>query len=535
MLPGKKYSPEDFLRMAWSRKWFIVIPTIIISAGVFVWSYFLPNRYRSETTILVVPQRVPETYVRSTVTADVSERLTTITQQILSRTRLERIIDEFKLYPEERKTMIMEDIVARMRVNDVKIDAGRPSRRRDTSSFTVGFEASNPRTAMLVTERLANMFVQENLEDRELLADSTNQFLQATLEDTRRRLMETEKKVEAFRRENAGRLPTQAQSNLQMLQATQAQLQANQESMHRDRDRLMVLETTMAELVAAPPDLPAAVRSGRPDEPSTATAAQQLETARANLRGLQLRLKPEHPDIVATKRTIAELELKAEAEALAAAVSADSPAATASAQSKAAASRLATLRLEAEELRARQKTRKQEETRLQGLIGSYAARVEAAPGLESAMTELMRDYNTIREQYDQLNKKSEESKLAVNLERRQIGEQFRVIDGARFPERPVSPDRLRLNLLGLLSGLGLGLVLAGFLEYRDTTLKTDDDVIASLQLPVLAVIPAMLTVGERSRIRRRKIVFALSASLASLVLVAAVVVWKMDTIQGWVR
>jgi polysaccharide chain length determinant protein (PEP-CTERM system associated) len=532
MLPGKKYTPEDFAQIAWARKWFIIIPTLVIGSGVFAWSYSLPNRYRSETTILVIPQRVPETYVRSTVTAEVSERLTTISQQILSRTRLERIIDEFKLYPEERKTLIMEDVVARMRANDVKIDVGRPRRGQDTSSFTVGFEASNPRTAMLVTERLANMFVQENLEDRELLADSTNQFLQSTLEDTRRRLMEHEKKLEAFKQANAGRLPTQAPSNLQMIQATQTQLQANVASQHRDGDRLLVVEGAIAELSNAPAEVRTAVRTGKPEELANASAAQQLDAARINLRNLQLRLKPEHPDILTAKRVIAELEIKAEAEALSTSVSSDAPAAT---QSKLTATRLAALRLEAEELRARLKTRKQEEARLQGVIASYTTRVEAAPGLESALTELMRDYETLREQYTTLNRKSEESKIAVNLERRQIGEQFKVIDGARFPERPVSPDRVRYNLLGLLSGLGLGLVLAGFLEYRDTTLKTDDDVVASLQLPVLAVIPAMLTVGERSRIRRRKIVFALSASLASLVLVAAVVVWKMDTIQGWVR
>src|SRR5690606_11035031 len=122
MLPGKKYKPEDFLWIAWTRKWFILLPTIIAAVGTYAWTKTLPDRYRSSTTILVVPQRVPESYVRSTVTASVSERLQTISQQILSRTRLERIIEEFNLYENQRQTMIMEDVVQLMRTRDIKLD-----------------------------------------------------------------------------------------------------------------------------------------------------------------------------------------------------------------------------------------------------------------------------------------------------------------------------------------------------------------------------------------------------------------------------
>ena len=148
MLPGKKYKPEDFLWIAWTRKWFIIVPTLVISLGVFMWSWFLPDVYRSSTTILVIPQRVPESYVRSTVTASVAERLGAISQQILSRTRLERLIEEFNLYPEERKTMIMEDIVVLMRERDINLSVDSPRRRRsdDASNFSVSYESPQPRT-----------------------------------------------------------------------------------------------------------------------------------------------------------------------------------------------------------------------------------------------------------------------------------------------------------------------------------------------------------------------------------------------------
>jgi hypothetical protein len=149
----------------------------------------------------------------------------------------------------------------------------------------------------------------------------------------------------------------------------------------------------------------------------------------------------------------------------------------------------------------------------------------------------MRDYTTLQEGYTSLLKRSEESKIAVNLERRQIGEQFKVLDGARLPERPFSPDRFRINMLGALGGLAFGLALAGFFEYRDTSIKSDDDVMATLALPaVLAVIPAMVTSVERAHLKRRRMVLASSASaLCVIVLAMAIAVWRMRLLDSWLR
>jgi polysaccharide chain length determinant protein (PEP-CTERM system associated) len=539
MLPGKKYQVDDFLRMAWNRKWIILVPTVLVSVATFTWAHYLPNRYRSSSTILVIPQRVPESFVRSTVTADVTERLTSISQQILSRTRLERLIEEFKLYDEARKNLTMEDIVERMRA-DINVQIIQPRRRnQEASSFTVSYQYSQPRTAMLVTERLASMFVQENLQDREVLADSTDQFLQTQLEEVRRRLLEHEQKLEQFRRANEGRLPTQVQSNLQMLQSIQARIQSNNDTANRDRERLQSIETALGEAAAAPPTY-APLQPARSSETNgrgevqPQTLAQQLAAARAALQALELRLKPEHPDVVRAKRVLGELEVKAEAEALAVSVSPDAAPVAVTAQDKAAATRLGQLRIEADEIRSRMEARKKDDARLQQMLLSYTSRVEAAPGLQSAETQLMRDYATIQEKYTGLLKKSEDSKLAVSLERRQIGEQFKVVDGARLPERPISPDRTRLNLMGLFGGLGLGLAIVALLEYRDTTVKTDDDVLVSLGLPVLAVIPVMVTTIERRRARRRRMSLLLSTA-ASAMIVAVVVAWRLQLFRAWIR
>jgi len=537
MLPGKTYTPDDYLRMAWRRRWLIVIPLIAIGASTAVVAAFLPNQYRASTSILIIPQRVPEDFVQSTVTAQLGERLNVITQQILSRTRLERIIQEFNLYERERQRLIMEDVVEGMR-RDIAVSIDSPSRRRgDPTSFRISFESQEARTAMRVTERLASLFVQENLEDRSLMADQTNQFLQGQMEEAKRRLVEQEKRLQEFRQRNNGQLPDQVQSNLSLLQSTQTQLQGVIEGGNRDRDRLQLLEKNLAELLqAGPASVPAPAPISGPDGVPVGTAAQQLENARASLRILELRLKPDHPDMGRAKRLIAELEAKAEAEVLQQPLSTQSPAAPVIPVDRNMMARIEALRREMQEVQQRLESGRREAARLQLAITSHTSRVQAAPALESQMSELMRDYATVQQSYTSLLRKSEESQMAVNLERRQIGEQFRIIDGARLPERPVSPDRVRINLMGILGGLAFGLGLVALLEYKDTSLKNDDDVVTTLSLPVLAVIPLMTNATERRASRRKKLLLAASASVFCMVVAAAVMmVWRLRLVEAWLR
>jgi len=532
MLPGKKYTPEDFLRVAWKRRWVVAIPLVVIASTTAVVALFLPNRYRATTSVMIVPQRVPERFVESTVKDDLGDRLNMISQQILSRTRLERIIQEFNLYPRERERLIMEDVIERMR-KDISLQVNNNRRRDGASSFNVGFESPEARTAMRVTERLGSLFVQENLEDRALRADQTNQFLQGQLEEAKRRLQDHEKKLQEFRQRNNGQLPDQVTSNLAMLQSVQLQAQNVAEAGNRDRDRLAQLERNYSDLQAAAAPVAVPVAGGAPEQPST--AAQQLEQAKAALRGLELRLTPEHPDIRRAKRLIAELEVKAEEEALKQPISLVNPAPTIIVDKNAQA-RAESMRTEIQELRARIESSRREATRLQEQGQQLSARVQSAPGLESQLTELMRDYTTLQEGYTSLLKRSEDAKIAVRMEQRQIGEQFRILDGARLPERPVSPDRVRINLMGILGGLAVGLGLAALLEYRDTSFKTDDDIVTTLALPVLAVIPVMTSATERRALRRRRLILAASASVVCMMLAAAVMaVWRLQLVEAWFR
>jgi polysaccharide chain length determinant protein (PEP-CTERM system associated) len=532
MLPGKLYTPDDYLRMAWSRRWFILIPTVVIASTTAVVAMFLPNVYRASTNVMIVPQRVPEEFVQSTVTNPLAERLDMVSKQILSRTQLERIIQEFNLYERERGQMIMEDVIERMR-RDIRISLStNPRRRERTASFSVSFDSPNARTAMRVTERLGSLFVQENLEDRQLLADQTAGFLQAQLEEARRRLQDQENKLRDFRQRNHGQLPEQVQANLQLMSGAETRLQSVLEAQNRDRDRLANAEKTLLEL-GAPTTVTAPAPAATKGSEGPATAAELLALERAKLRGLELRLKPEHPDIGIQKRLIAELETKAEEEALRQPLSAVNPAPVVTVNREVAA-RIDRVRSEIQDLRSRIESGRREEVVLRDTITRQQARVATAPGLQSQLTDLMRDYTTVQETYTSLLRRAEESRLSVNMERRQIGEQFKIIDGARLPERPISPDRSRINMFGILGGLAVGLALVALLEYRDTSFKTDDDVMTTLALPVLAVIPLMTNAGERRQTRRRKLLLAASASLTCMLLAAAVmVVWQYQLLDRW--
>ena len=518
MLPGKKYLPEDILRIAWRRKWFIVIPFVVVSAATAIVAWYWPNVYRSEALIAVVAQRVPESYVKSTVITKTEDRLNALYQKVLSRTYLERAIQEFNLYPRERRIGIMEDVVEQMR-RDVRIEPVKGD------TFRVSYVSQDPRTAMKVADKLAGWIIDESLSDRTVVAQSTTDFLSTQLEDAKRRLEGHEKALATYKMAHAGQLPTEREANLQVLSNTQMQVQAMVQSIAQGRERRYLIEKVIAELSEPQQQATSNVTISGDDPTSVAggTVAAQLEAARAQLRILELRYKPDHPDVGRMKRIIRDLEAKAQAEALQRPLSAGTeqkPATPAEAQRIA---RLKTAQTELEMLD-RQLTAKQaEEKRLRGVTAAYQGRVEATAGRESEMTSLMRDYDTQSKNYQSLLSKQEDSKVAAAMESRAIGEQFRFLDPARLPERPISPNRPLIDLMGALAGLGLGVGLVALLEYRDSSFRTDDEVVSVLALPVVAVIPLMLNKGERKKNRRRALLIASATAVFAVGAVAAAV------------
>ena len=256
-------------------------------------------------------------------------------------------------------------------------------------------------------------------------------------------------------------------------------------------------------------------------------AAQQLAVARAALDGLLLRLKEDHPDVRIARNHIKDLEKKAEAEAL------QQPLGTVAVLTPVDAERqkrVAKLRADLETIDREIKAKELALGRTQAALADQERRVQAAPALMSQMTDLTRGHEGLRSTHEALLKKLQDARLGSSLEQQQVGQQLRIIDPARRPAQPRSPDRVRMNALGASAGLALGLLFVGLLEYRDTSLRTDDDVLVALSLPVLALVPTMRTSSRRGRWRG-----LIAGSSAAAVLSAVAAVWKLGLFGMWSR
>ena len=392
----------------------------------------------------------------------------------------------------------------------------------------MSFMSGDPRVAQKVAERLGSLFIDEYLRDREVLAEQTSQFLEGQLEDAKRRLLEHEKKLEDYRNRYADELPPQVQSNLQAIQNAQMQLQSLAQGMSHDRERRLLVERQLADIeaneVVSAPVQPAA--SGA-EAANGATAADQLEAAVALRRNMLLRFTADHPDVAAINRRIAALEDKLRTEAAAAPAAPGAKPKPVSAAELVRQNRMRDLRANLEDIDREFASKRAAEQQVRTAIAGYQAKVAAGPRRESELIELTRDYSTIQSVYSDLLSKREASKLSANVERQQIGEQFKILDPARVPERPFSPNRLRIIGMGTALGLAFGLALIALLEYRDSTFKSEDEIRRVLQLPVLALVPVMASDRELRAQRRWRLVVTVAAMVLVLSSAAVLAFWKM--------
>jgi polysaccharide chain length determinant protein (PEP-CTERM system associated) len=454
------------------------------------------------------------------------DRLNALSQQVMSRTELEKVVVQMDLYPGVRDRLPMEDVVARMRAN-INLQVVKSQRdSRDAEAFYVRFTYPDADVATRVTEKVGALYIDFNARDRGSLAEATNSFLETQLTESRTRLEAQERKLEQFRERNSGRLPTQVDFNMANIQNAQMQLQGVVESLARDQNQKMILERlyndAQQEPAVAPPPVVVAPTASDPAA-LAGNPRQQLAVAREAMARLELRYTPDHPEILRGRRTLKELEDRVAAEdAKAAAAKAAGgperpPVVAITEAEQARRERLATQRAEIEGLARSIRFKQDEEQRLRRAVADFQSRLEQTPGVESEWISLTRDYQQGQESYKDLLSKRDQSRVAAELERRQIGEQFRVLDPARRPIRPTGVARILVNGIAAGVGLVMGLLIAAFLEIRDTSVKQSADVQDVLGLPVLAVVPYLPNDDDRRRQKHRWVLASAVAGVAVIV------------------
>jgi polysaccharide chain length determinant protein (PEP-CTERM system associated) len=488
------------------RKWLSIFIFATVFTAVMSVTVFLPDIYESTATILVERQQVPEAFVQATVTSGVDLRLQTITQQVLSRSRLEGLINRFGLYADILQRVSLEEVIETMRKDIVLEQKGKPhSRGKDDTpvAFTISYKGKNPQQVAQVTNTIASFYIDENLKVREQQATGTAEFLGAQLIEVKQKLEEQEKRLSQFKERYMGELPEQLSANLAVLERLNAQLRLSNEKLAKNTEQRAALAQQLAELegLKSPSKTRAAVLSDTQPDPKVL----QLEKLQQDLASLRARYNDNYPDIIWLKSVIVALEQQPTAPHNSKKPDQDteSPLNPYVQQLK---KEFGTLDAEIKALRI-------EEQNLLSSIHLYQQRVESTPRRDQELQLLLRDYDTAKSRYQSLLKRDEEAKLAESLEQRQKGEQFRLLEAALPGKKPVKPKRSKYVLLGLFAALGLAGGAVVLIERLHPSFHTASALETFTQMPVLVSFPRIVTKADT---RRRRWQFGLAALSALL-------------------
>lgn len=457
--------PEIILR----RRWLILLPLFIaVIAGLFL-AFTKPKVYEASTLIFVQPQQVPKEFVRSVVNEQPDSRLSTISQQVKSETNLEGIINDFNLFSEPaNENLFFEDKIIKLR-EAIKVTVTREKRGSDT--FKISYRGGNPNKVMQITNRLATDFIDANIKDREFSAKSTSIFLGEELEDTKNKLIHLESKLKDYKQQYMGELPEQLNSNLSIFGRLQEQMNAKEENLRSIRVSLSMVEQQIAE---APKVSIWDNEIGGGKYAATEKSSNDPEVLKNQLADLLTRYTEQHPDVTNLKRKIAEIESKQSNDG-----------------GESSSRYVNPLRRQRDQLIKEKLTTEANIADLNQQIQVYRARVENAPKREQELQTLERDYKNLSGLYKSLLNRKQEAEMSVSLGEKQKNEQFRIIDYARLPTKPIDPSLMKTFLMSIAIGLASGCGLAYLLEFFDSSYRKPEKIEEDFNIPVIATIPAI--------------------------------------------
>ena len=492
MLGHRDLAMEDYAGILKRRWWLILICAVVLLAVGVGLSYVIPPQFVSQTLVLIEQQKVPENYVKPVVDEDLGERLASMREQILSRSRIQPIIERYNLFAGNQASLDDRVEMTQKAIGVKPIPSGQSA--HGMPGFFITFKAQDARTAQQVCSDITSLFVSENLSAREASAQGTTDFLKQQLADAKRNRDDQDAKLAAFEQKYIGRLPGQEGSNTNTLSALGSQLDASTQNLNRTLQEETFIQAMISQqshdAQTVEPAGVATVDERRKEMKALVQQKLELETL----------YTPDHPDVVAITRRISDLQAEIDR------ADKNPPAAPSTAVAKAVPDSPQVQQLKAQ-LRAIQQSivsAKQEQARINQQIATYEARVEGSPVVEEQYKQVTRDHDTALQFYNSLLAKMNDSSMATALEQRQQGEQFLVMDAANLPDSPTFPNRSTFAGGGLALGLLVGIGLSALLEYRDKSVRNEMDIWAFTKLPTLAIISHIDNLTDRDAPPRRR-------------------------------
>ena len=474
------------IKRVFKRYWWVLPLTLIAGVSLALGStFFLPKRFTSQTLVLVDQQTVSPDLVKPVVTEATNQRLASMQEQILSRSRLQPIIEKFGLYASDRDSVHMEDLVARLRaaIEVTPLEPMQGTQNRQLPGFHINVTFDNPQVAQRICSEITTMFMEQNSRDIDVEGTNTTEFFAQHVEEAKRNLDDQDAKLAEFKKKYMGSLPDQEQANLQLLAGMNTQLEAITQGVNRAQQDKAMTESLLASQLAT---WKAVNRGETPSE----TLDQQLSALQDQLNALQARYTPDHPDVMKAKTQIEQLKRRM----------AEAPkGGNTQANSQANAVEPAAIQQYRAKLR-------QDDLSVAGLIKQQArtqsdinilqGKIQSTPAVEQQFKELTRNYQTALDGYNDLLKKHDQSAIARDLNRQQHGENLRVLDPPSLPMTPSFPKKPVFAGAGAGAGLALGLAILYMLAAFDPSMHSERDVEVCMQLPVLALVPNVAPAGK---------------------------------------
>jgi polysaccharide chain length determinant protein (PEP-CTERM system associated) len=498
----EKFEPGKYLRVLQRRH--VLFVAVVGAVWLALWgaSWLMTPKYKSGTLILVEQPTLPTNYVTPNVTDNLQDRLQTITQQILSRTRLLHIIHKLHLYEGASRSMTDDQKVIAMR-KDISVKVEDDSRTGAITAFHVFYTAPSPELAQKVTGELTNLFINENLRVRQRQSEETTQFLRDQLTTAQAQLAAQDAKVRIFRSAHPGALPSQEASNLQILSGLQSQLLSDENALTTAQQEQVYAQSLLNGYQGESGSI-----AQNPQKSSALTIMDdRLATLKDKLATLRTRYTDQYPDVQAVKAEIAKTEaLRKELMLSSAKQSAGGKAASQTAANEPGAAGMTApilqLKSQLQASRADVANRERSIANLKERIKEYQDRLNQEPAVEQQLADLTRGYQQSQTNYDNLLKKVQESQMATSMEQMQEGQRFKVLDPPSLPLRPSSPPRLKMSALGIIGGIAFGCLAVFGAEFLDDRLYTGEEIEKLLNVPVISELPEIETTVDAGRRRK---------------------------------